>query len=273
MGIAKVVLLFLVGTLCVSNSYAQKADLDSMIDRELPGLVETYKAIHRSPELSHHEQKTSALLGEKLRALGYTVTENVGRYENPAWHSYGVVAIMKNGSGPTVLVRTYLDALPVEEQTGLPYASTVKETNDAGQEVSVMHACGNDIHITNLIGTATMLARMKSEWHGTLMLIGQPAEEVIDGAKAMLNDNLYQRFGRPDFAIALHDNSDLEAGKIAYCPGYALASSTSVDVTIRGLRGHGSRPDATKDPIVAAAEFIMAIQTIVSRENSPLDPA
>jgi amidohydrolase len=265
-------LAFLVSLMASMPAIAQQS-LDAMIDREIAQLVSTYKMLHAAPELSHHEEKTSAFLAAQLRALGYTVTERVGKYDRPEWAGYGVVAVMKNGDGPTVLVRTDLDALPVEEKTGLPYASTVKAKNDTGQDVSVMHACGHDIHITNMIGTAKMLAQLKDQWRGTLVLIGQPAEETIDGAKAMLTDGLYSRIPRPDYAIALHDNSDLEAGKVAYCPGYALASSTSVEITVRGLGGHGSKPEATKDPIVVAAQTILALQTIVSRENSPLDPA
>ncbi len=252
---------------------AAQQSLDAMIDRELPQLISTYKMLHAAPELSHYEEKTSAFLAQQLRALGYEVTENVGKYDKPEWKGHGVVAVMKNGAGPTVLVRSDMDALPVEEQTGLPYASTVKTKTDAGQEVSVMPACGHDIHITNLIGTATMLARLKDQWHGTLVLIGQPAEETIDGARAMLADGLYSRIPKPDYAIALHDSADLEAGKVSYAPGYAMANSTSVEITIRGLGGHGSKPEATKDPIVVAAQVILALQTIISRENSPLDPA
>lgn len=252
---------------------AQQTKLDTMIDQELPSLVATYKSLHAAPELSHYEVKTSTFLAQQLRALGYDVTEHVGKYEKPEWKGYGVVAVMKNGAGPTVLVRTDMDALPVEEQTGLAYASHVRTKNDAGQDVGVMHACGHDIHMTSLLGTAKMLAAMKEQWHGTLLLIGQPAEEVVGGARAMLADRLYTRFPKPDFALALHDSSDLEAGKIGFTPGYALASSTSVDVTIRGLGSHGAHPEASKDPIVMAAEFILAIQTIVSRENLPLDPA
>ena len=247
--------------------------LDAMIDRELAQLVSTYKMLHAAPELSHYEVKTAAFLAQQLRALGYEVTENVGKYDKPEWKGHGVVAVMKNGAGPTVLVRSDMDALPVEEKTQLPYASTVKTQNDAGQEVSVMHACGHDIHITSLIGTATMLARLKDQWHGTLVLIGQPAEETVDGAKAMLTDGLYSHIPKPDYVIALHDSPDLEAGKVSYAPGYAMANSTSVEITIRGLGGHGSKPEATKDPIVVAAQVILALQTIVSRENSPLDPA
>jgi amidohydrolase len=252
---------------------AQQAKIDVMVDQQLPSLVTIYKGIHTSPELSHHEEKTSALLARELRLLGFEVTEHVGKYPNPDWHGYGVVALMKNGAGPTVLVRADMDALPVEEQTGLPYASRVRTKNDAGQDVGVMHACGHDIHVASLIGTARALAQLKDQWHGTLVLIGQPAEETIDGARAMLADGLYSRIPKPDYALALHDYSDMEVGKVGYTSGYALASSTSVDVIIRGRGAHGSRPEVSKDPIVLAAEFIMAIQTIVSRENSPFDPA
>ena len=259
--------------LAAAISAAQNPALDSKVDQELPGLVSTYKALHAAPELSHHEDKTAAMLAGQLRGFGYDVTEHVGKYPNPAWQGHGVVAVMKNGAGPTVLVRADMDALPVEEQTELPYASHVHTKNDAGVDVGVMHACGHDIHVTTLIGTAKLLAAMKDQWHGTLVLIGQPSEETIDGAKSMLADGLYSRIPKPDFALALHDSSELETGKVSYTPGYALASSTSVDVTIRGRGAHGSRPEVSKDPIVLAAEFIMAIQTIVSRENSPFDPA
>jgi len=263
----------LVLMLASAISSAQQVSLDAMIDREIGQLVATYKMLHAAPELSHHEEKTSAYLAGQLRALGYTVTEHVGKYDRPEWSGYGVVAVMKNGAGPTVLVRTDLDALPVEEKTGLPYASTVKTKSDTGQDVSVMHACGHDIHVTNMIGTAKVLSQLKDQWHGTLILIGQPAEETVDGAKAMLADGLYTRFPKPDYAIALHDSADVETGKVVYCPGYAMASSTSVDLVIRGLGGHGSKPEATKDPIVIASQIVMALQTIVSREDSPLDPA
>src|SRR5213080_1993469 len=258
--------------LLATSAFAQQL-LEAMIDREIAQLVTTYKMLHAAPELSHYEVQTSELFAAQLRALGYTVTEGVGKYDNPLWKGHGVVAVMENGAGPTVLVRTDLDALPVEEKTGLPYASTVKTKNDAGQDVSVMHACGHDIHITSMLGTAKMLAQLKEQWRGTLVLIGQPAEETIDGAKAMLADGLYSKIPKPDFAIALHDNAELEAGKVAYCPGFALANSTSVEITIRGIGGHGSKPESTKDPIVVASQTIVAMQTIVSRENSPLDPA
>jgi hippurate hydrolase len=269
----KLTLLALLCVLVFAAPAMAQQSLDGMLDREIAQLVSTYKALHAAPELSHHEEKTAAFLAAQLRALGFTVTERVGKYAQPEWTSYGVVAVLKNGAGPTVLVRTELDALPVEEKTGLPYASTVKTKNDAGQDVSVMHACGHDIHMTSLLGTAKMLAALKDQWHGTLVMIGQPAEETVNGARAMLADGLYSRFPKPDFALALHDSADVEAGKITYWPGYAMASSTSVDLIIRGLGGHGARPEATKDPVVIAAQTVLALQTIVSREKSALDPA
>ena len=265
-------LVFVLTSFSVTAGINAQQSLDAMIDSDIASLVTTYKTLHAAPELSHHEEKTSSFFANQLRALGYTVTERVGKYENPEWTSYGVVAVMKNGAGPTVLLRTELDALPVDEKTGLPYASKVKTKNDAGQDVSVMHACGHDIHMTSMLGTAKMLAALKDQWSGTLVLIGQPAEEVIDGARSMIRAGLYERFPKPDYVIALHDSADLEAGKVGYTPGYAMASSTSVDIKIRGLGGHGARPETTKDPIVVAAQVVLALQTIVSRENSPLDP-
>jgi len=251
----------------------QQGRIDSPVDRQLPALVTLYKDLHASPELSHHEEKTSALVARELKSLGFDVTEHVGKYPNPDWKVYGVVAVMKNGTGPTVLVRADMDALPVEEQTGLPYASHVRAKDDAGVDVPVMHACGHDIHVTALIGTARVLTALKSQWHGTLVMIGQPAEERIDGARAMLADGLYTRFPKPDYALALHDSAELETGKVGYVAGYMLASATSVDVTILGRGGHGAYPHTTKDPIVMAAEYVLAIQTIVSREDTPTDPA
>jgi hippurate hydrolase len=266
-------LLALALTLCLTPTAPAQTSLDAMLDREMASLLTTYKSLHAAPELSHQEAKTSALVAKELRALGYEVTEHVGKYERPELVGYGVVGVMRNGAGPVVLVRGDMDALPVEEKTGLPYASTVKTKNDAGQDVSVMHACGHDIHVTSLIGTARMLAQLKDQWHGTLILVGQPAEETIDGAKALLADNLYTRFPKPDFAVALHDNAELETGRVGIVPGYALASSSSVDIIVRGLGGHGSKPEATKDPVVLAAQIVLALQTIVSREDSPFDPA
>jgi amidohydrolase len=246
-------------------------EVPALVDKQFPGLLTTYKGIHTAPELSHHEAQTSALLAEELRKAGYTVTERVGKYPDGS-QAYGVVGILKNGAGPTLLIRTDLDALPVTEDTGLQYASKVRSKNPAGQDVGVMHACGHDIHITTMIGVARNMAALKSQWHGTLMLIGQPSEETIDGAKAMLADHLYERFGKPDMAIALHD-SNFAAGKVSVVSGPALASSTSIDVVMRGVGSHGAAPEAGKDPIVMAAEFVVALQTIVSRSIPPSQPA
>jgi hippurate hydrolase len=247
--------------------------LDPLVERDLASLLSTYKMLHTAPELSHREEKTSAFVAGELRKLGFTVTERIGKYQNSQWSGYGVVGVLKNGPGPTVLVRTELDALPVEEKTGLPYSSNVKTKNDAGVEVSVMQACGHDIHMTSFLGAAKLLTELKSRWSGTLIMLGQPAEETGDGANAMLRDELYTRFPKPDFAIALHDKPELETGKVGYTPGYAMASATSIDVKIRGIGGHGSAPETTKDPVVMSAQVVMALQTIISRENSPLDPA
>ena len=252
---------------------AQQQTLDSLLDRDIASLITTYKMLHGAPELSHREDKTATFFAGELRKMGFTVTERLGKFANSQWSGYGVIAVMKNGPGPTVLVRTELDALPVEEKTRLPYASAVKTKNDAGVEVGVMHACGHDIHMTSLLGTAKLLSELKDRWQGTLVLVGQPAEETGDGARALLRDELYSKFPTPDFAIALHDNAELETGKVGYTSGYALSAANSVDIKVRGLGGHGSKPEATKDPIVVAAQIIMALQTIVSRENSPFDPA
>lgn len=250
---------------------AAAQDVKAFVDRETPNLVATYKQLHAAPELSHHEEKTSAFVAAELRKDGFTVTERVGRYHDGS-QAWGVVGILKNGAGPTLLIRADMDALPVTEETGLPYASKVRSTNPAGQEVGVMHACGHDIHVTTLIGVARAMAAMKSQWHGTLMLVGQPSEETIDGAKAMLADRFYERFGRPDMAIALHDYP-FPVGQVAVVPGPALASSTSVDVVMRGIGSHGSAPENGKDPVMMAGEFITEVQTVVSRSVSPQQAA
>lgn len=243
------------------------------LEAALPSLVEMYKHLHAYPEISYQEEKTAAFVATELRRLGFEVTEQVGKYMDPSRVSHGVVGVLKNGQGPTVLVRTDLDALPIEEKTGLPYASSVKTRNDAGELVPAMHACGHDLHMTVLLGTARMLSQMKNRWRGTLLMIGQPCEERGAGARAMLNDGLYSRFPKPDYILALHDDASIEAGKVGVCEGYALASVTSVDVKVRGAGGHGAYPQTTKDPIVIASQIVLALQTIVSRENSPLDPA
>jgi amidohydrolase len=257
---------------CSFTAAAGAQSLDSLVRPQLPGLVDTYKTIHAHPELSHHEERTAGILAAELRKAGYAVTERVGKYPDGS-QAYGVVGILENGPGPRLLVRADMDALPIAEQTNVPYASHVNSKNAAGQEVGVMHACGHDVHVTTLIGTARALSALRSQWHGTLMLIGQPSEETIDGAKAMLADHIYERFGKPDFAVALHDTNELAAGTVSLVSGSAQAGSTSIDVTLRGIGGHGAHPQSTKDPVVMAGEFIVQLQTIVSRQEDPSDPA
>lgn len=255
-----------------AQSSVSAADLSATVAQQLPALTETYKHLHENPELSKQEVHTAAFVAEELRGLGYTVTEHVGKYEDGT-QAEGVVAVMENGVGPRLMLRTELDALPVGEKTGLDYASHVKTTNAQGQTVGVMHACGHDLHMTVLLGVARELASRKSQWHGTAILIGQPAEEVIQGAAAMLRDHLCERFGRPDFVVSEHDSNEVAAGTITVKGGPLLASSTGMTVTIRGIGGHGSAPQSGKDPIVLAAEFVLVAQTIVSRQINPQEPA
>lgn len=260
------------GLVGLIGGVAGAAEFDRTVDQALPGLVDKYKDIHAHPELSHHEERTSALLAGELRKLGYTVTEHVGKYPDGT-QAFGVVGILENGAGPRLLIRTELDALPITEETGLSYASHVKTRNAAGQDIGVMHACGHDIHITSMMGTAQALAANRRKWHGTVMIIGQPSEETVDGARAMLADGLYERFGTPTVAIALHDTNALAAGTVGITSGPALAGATSVDVILRGVGGHGAFPQDSKDTVVMAGEFIVQLQTIVSRQENPRDPA
>ena len=252
-------------------AFAQQTP-QTIADAELPSLLAIYEDVHSHPELSTREERTAALVAKELGAAGCQVTEHVGNYANPNLKCYGIVGIMKNGDGPTVLVRTDMDALPVEEETGLPYASKVTTKNDDGKDVHVMHACGHDAHVAAFIGTARALQKLKDQWRGTIIFVGQPAEELGTGARAMLADGLYTRFPKPNFALGFHDNAFLETGKIGVTEGYTYANVDSVDVTVRGVGGHGAYPHKTKDPIVLAAELINAWQTIASRENNPLDP-
>ena len=238
---------------------------DSPVAKEVasvyPDAQAFYLDLHAHPELSGHEVQTAAKLAEHLRSAGYEVTEHVG--------GTGIVALLKNGAGPTIMLRTELDALPVEEKTGLPYASKVQAKDDAGRDVSVMHACGHDVHMASLLGTAEIMARTKNNWHGTLMLIGQPAEETISGAKSMVADGLLTRFPKPDIGVALHVGNALPAGKVGIAPGTYDANADSLRITIYGKGGHGSAPHTAIDPIVIAARTILALQTISSREVKP----
>jgi hippurate hydrolase len=247
-------------------------DLPNLINGQLSGLIDIYKGIHAHPELSHHEEITSALLAAELRKVGYTATEHVGKYPDGA-QAFGVVAILEDGPGPRLLIRADMDALPIVEETGVSYASQVRMKNANGQAVGVMHACGHDVHVATMIGVGRIMAALKRRWHGTLMLVGQPSEETLDGARALIADHIYERFGMPDFAVALHDTNLRAAGTVSVASGPTMASATSIDVVMRGVGGHGSRPDAGKDPIVMAAEFIVQLQTIVSRQEDPRDPS
>jgi hippurate hydrolase len=229
------------------------------------GLQALYEQLHAAPELSFQEEKTAARLAAELKQVGAEVTTGVGRH--------GVVGLLRNGAGPVVLVRTDLDALPVTEATGLPYASSVKAKDKNGNDVGVMHACGHDIHITCLVGTARFLAANREAWRGTVMFIGQPAEEIGAGALAMLKDGLFTKFPRPDYGLALHVDAGMPAGKVGFRAGYFLANVDSVDITMRGKGGHGAYPQTTIDPIVQASHLVLDLQTIVSRENSPFEPA
>jgi len=268
----KILALLFVLCMIVRLAFAQENAAEKAATSELPSLLSIYKDIHAHPELSTREEKTAAIMARELRAAGCEVTENFGKYDNPNMKCYGVVGIMKNGAGPTVLVRTDMDALPVEEETGLPYASKVTTKDDNGRDVHVMHACGHDAHMAAFVGTARALQRMKDKWSGTIIFVAQPAEEAIGGARALLKAGLYNRFGKPDFALGFHDKADLQTGHIGVTPGYTYANVDSVDVTVRGIGGHGAYPHKTKDPIVLAAEMINAWQTIASRENNPIDP-
>jgi amidohydrolase len=247
--------------LAAADSAPELSGLDALY----PSLDSLYIDLHRNPELSLHEEKTAAKLASRLRAAGYEVTEHVG--------GHGIVAVLKNGTGPTVWVRTDMDALPVKEQTGLAYASAVTTKNDAGETVGVMHACGHDIHMVSWLGAASLLARGKDRWHGTLVFIGQPAEEVLQGAQAMVKDRVLDRFPKPDFVLGLHDTQLIPAGQVGIVSGPASAASNAVDITFYGKGGHGASPHRTIDPLVMAARAVVTLQMIVSREVNPFDPA
>src|SRR5438874_8508116 len=263
--------ILLTSIFCSAVALAQQTP-QSLADAELPSLLPIYKDFHSHPELSGHEERTATLVAKELRATGCQVTEHLGKYQDSKFKPHGVVGVMKNGDGPTVLVRTDMDALPVHEETGLPYASTVTTNNDEGKEVPVMHACGHDAHMSMFIGVARSLAKLKDQWHGTILFVAQPAEETGNGALALLSAGLYEKFVKPDFALGFHDKADMQIGHVGVTEGYTYANVDSVDVTVRGVGGHGAYPHKTKDPIVLAAEMINAWQTIASRENNPLDP-
>jgi len=262
--------LLIATLLFASGASAQTSRVDNgvgvaQVDAIYPDIEKLYIDLHRNPELAFHEQRTAATLAARVKALGYDVTIGVG--------GTGVVAILENGPGPVVMLRTELDALPIEEKTGLPFASTVKTKNDAGEVVPVAHMCGHDLHMSAWVGTAELMANNRERWHGTLMLVGQPAEEIVSGAAAMIRDGLFTRFPKPEYALGLHVESSLPAGVIGFHPGYFRAAVSNLDITVYGKGGHGAYPQKTVDPVVLAARIVLGLQTIVSRENDPADPA
>jgi hippurate hydrolase len=258
-------LLFVAAAAMGISGPAASATLSDSIRADMPQLMALYRDIHAHPELSMQEVRTPALLAADVRKLGFDVTEHVGKT--------GLVAVLKNGPGPVLLIRADMDALPVKEQTGLPFASTVVGKLPDGTQTPVMHACGHDTHIATWLGTARRLAAMKAQWSGTLVMILQPGEEVGLGAKAMLDDGLFTRFPKPDYMLAFHDSASLPAGIIGITDGFSTANVDSVDIDVRGIGGHGAYPQNTKDPIVLASQIVIALQTLVSRENDPLQPA
>ncbi len=263
--LADVFFCFPIGLLlfCATGTSAELSQ--NWLAEEIPQLTQLYKSLHQSPELSFKEEETAARMANELRELGFVVTAHVG--------GHGVVGVLKNGSGKTLLLRADMDALPVQEETDLPYASQVKTRDERGATVGVMHACGHDMHMTNLVGAVRYLASHQDQWQGTLVAIFQPAEERGAGAKAMIQEGLLVKFPRPDFALALHVAADTPAGVVGYRAGYAQANVDSVDITVRGRGGHGAYPHATIDPIVIAARLVLDLQTIVSREINPIEPA
>lgn len=244
---------------------AESVEVKKAVQDDLPQLMEMYKHLHANPELSGYELKTAAFLANKAKELGFDVTENVG--------GTGVVAVLENGEGPVVLIRADMDGLPVVEQTGLPFASTVTATTDEGVESGVMHACAHDTHMSGWYGTAKQLVKFKAQWSGTVVMILQPAEERGKGARDMLADGLYERFPKPDYAFAFHNSASIPAGVIGYTPGYTFANVDSVDIIVKGIGGHGAYPQATKDPVVLGSRIVSSLQTLVSRELDPLDSA
>lgn len=241
------------------------AAIDKQIDAHSDDLLKLYTHLHSHPELSLQEKESAARMADELEKLGFTVTTKVG--------GYGVVGVFKNGDGPTVWVRADMDALPVTEQTGLEYASKVKAKDRSGNEVGVMHACGHDVHMTCFVGTARTLVALKKEWSGTLVMVAQPAEEIGAGARMMIEDGLFKKFPKPDYCLALHADAQLPVGQIHYTEGLAMANVDTVDLTIKGKGGHGAAPHNCIDPIVLAAQVIVDLQTIVSREVEPGEPA
>ncbi|MCY7280473.1 MAG: amidohydrolase [Sphingomonas bacterium] len=258
-------LLLAASAACLLCAPATAATIGEAVKADMPSLMTLYRDFHANPELSMQEVRTPAKLAAEARKLGFTVTEKVGKT--------GVVAVLRNGPGPTLMIRADMDGLPIVEQTGLAFASKVRAVARSGVETGVMHGCGHDTHVTSWIGTARQMVARRAEWSGTLVMIAQPGEETGEGAKAMLDDGLYSRFPKPSTVIGFHDAAAIPAGVIGVTPGYALANVDSVDISVKGVGGHGAYPQTTKDPIVLASRIVTTLQTLVSRENNPADPA
>jgi amidohydrolase len=269
---ATFVLAVLSATVLVPGIARSQPALSERVEKELPSALDTYKALHVAPELSHYEEKTAALVAKELKAAGCNVFTGIGKFTRPEWKGQGVAGVLKNGDGPVVLIRAELDALPITEQTGVPYASKVQAKTDRGTKTGVMHACGHDLHLAVMLGTARLLAAHKDRWRGTVVFVAQPAEETLDGVKALLADGLFNKVPRPNYCLALHCVGDLATGEVGITSGPALASVQALEIIVRGKGGHASRPHEAKDPIVAAAQIIVALQTIVSRETSAAEP-
>lgn len=259
------ILGFVILFICSHPLLGQKGEIKDIIDQQYEEVENLYKHFHAHPELSTEETETSERLAGELEQLGFSVTEGVG--------GYGVVAVMENGEGPVVMVRADMDALPIKEETGVSFASNQTVTTSDGESVPVMHACGHDMHMSVMVGTARVFTSLKDQWEGTLVLIGQPAEEELTGASAMIDDGLFERFPLPDYMLGLHVNSDLASGKVGYSPGYAYANVDMGRITVKGRGGHGAYPDLAIDPVVIASRLVLNLQTIISREISALDPA
>lgn len=259
------VLLLILGSAGGNANAAPNLSIEAWIAQNLNPLLDIYRHIHANPELSLYEEKTAELAATALRNAGYQVQTGIG--------GHGVVGILRNGDGPTVLIRGDMDALPITETTGLPYASNARAVTADGLEVGVMHACGHDMHVTNLIGSATLLADLRDQWRGTLVMLAQPAEELGKGSLNMLNDGLLKRIPMPDYALAMHVSSEVPAGSIGYVSGWTAANVDTVKIAIHGRGGHGARPNEANDPIVTAAQLVTALQTLVSRRLPPIDPA
>jgi amidohydrolase len=247
-----------------AQAAALPPEFTTQLDKDYPSIEALYQDLHRNPELAFNEVQTAKKLAERVKALGFEVTTGIG--------GTGIVAILKNGPGPIAMLRTELDALPVQEKTGLAFASSVTTKNAAGETVPVMHACGHDVHMSAWYATAKLMAENRKAWSGTLMLVGQPAEEPLKGSAAMLKDGLFKRFPKPDYAISLHDEGTLPAGQVGWHAAHFRASADTITITIHGQGGHGATPQETRDPVVMSARIVMALQTLISRENNPADP-